>query len=46
MLQESVNATDLECLDSPSNLKMNSTPACGADTIVKILATSNACNAN
>ena len=44
MLQESIDTTDVECLDSES--ENGSIPACGVDIIDEILAISNAYNAS
>ena len=46
MLQESVDTTDVEFLDSFSEYENGSTPACGVDIIDEILAGSDACNAS
>ena len=46
MLQESVDTTDVECLNSSSESEIGSTPARGVNIIDKMLATSDPCNAS
>ena len=46
MLQESVDTTDVECLDSSSKSENRSTPACEVDIIDELLALLDACNAS
>ena len=46
MLQESVDTTDVECLDSSSESENGFTPACGVNIVDKILASLDACNAS
>ena len=46
MLHESVDTTDVECLDSSTESENGSTPLCGITIIDGILATSDAYNAS
>ena len=45
MMQESVDTTDVECLDPSSESENGSTSACGIDIVDEIHANSHSCNA-
>ena len=46
MLQDSVDTTDVECLDSSLDSKNGSITACGVEIVDEIITTSDGCNAN